>query len=162
MLVRPSGLRYYLAIIGLQLTKNQLNAVMLLELLQDQAVLTGTSQRVPAKSATKVTFAQATEPKASTNVLQATMAPLLDSRRAYLVLQATSAQPVRKIQQHASALRVISSSATNIPPLAIFVQLATVALASRACLYFALQELIQQKNTVLAHLATQQALLAPT
>jgi hypothetical protein len=69
---------------------------------------------------------------------------------------------VRKIQQHASALRVISSSATNIPPLAIFVQLATVALASRACLYFALQELIQQKNTVLAHLATQQALLAPT
>ena len=50
-------------------TKNQLNAVMLLELLQAQAVLTGTSQRAPAKSAIKVTFAQATEHKAGTNVL---------------------------------------------------------------------------------------------
>jgi hypothetical protein len=91
LLVRLSGLRYYLAKIGLQLTKNQLNVVIRLELLQDQAVPTGTSQHVPAKSVTKATFAQATEPKAGTNVLQATMAPLLDSRSAYLVLQATSA-----------------------------------------------------------------------
>lgn len=90
------------------------------------------------------------------------MVPLLDSPRAYLVLQATNAQPARKIQQRAQTLRVISSSATNIPPLALFVQLATVALASQACLYFALQELIQQKNIVLAHLATLQALLART
>jgi hypothetical protein len=69
LLARPSGHRYYLAKIGLQSTKNQLNAVMLLELLQAQAVLTGTSQRAPAKSAIKVTFAQATEHKAGTNVL---------------------------------------------------------------------------------------------
>jgi len=123
-------------------------------------VLTGISQLEPAKTATKVTFAQVTEPKVDTNVLQATMVLLLDSRRAYLVLQAINAQLVLKILFNATALRVITSLATNLPPLAIFVPLATVALVNQVCLYFALQELIQQIDTVLAHLATQQVLLA--
>jgi hypothetical protein len=100
---------------------------MLLARLLVRAALTGISQRAPAKSVTKVTFALATDRKADTSALRDTMAPLQALPNACLVLQVTNAHLVRRIQYHAQALWVATNLAINIPPLVLFVQLGTAA-----------------------------------